>query len=91
MDNYLEQLIERGKKAHVKRGYFVYHIDTGKWLGRVKSYRDYWFLSDEPLQTFRSIAFRKSCTQRQTFGVIVFRIMIGFWLKSRRIYAYYSW
>lgn len=52
MDSYIEKLIERGKKAHVKRGYFVYHIDTGMWLGRVKSYRDYWFLSEEPLQTF---------------------------------------
>ncbi len=52
MDSYIEQLIERGKKAHVKRGYFVYHIESGKWLGRVKSHYQDWFLSDEPLQTF---------------------------------------
>ena len=52
MDDYIKQLIERGRKAPVKRGYYVYHIDTGKWLGKVKSYRDYWFLSDEPLQAF---------------------------------------
>lgn len=52
MDDYIKQLIERGRNAQVKRSYYAYHIDSGKFLGRVKSYRDYWFLSDEPLQTF---------------------------------------